>query len=80
MGILPAELTATPSKRRPLSPRRVRTVLRIGQYWTGWAGDGVGWRVAQIHRHDGKVLLERPGFPRRYVTFADLGAGYELER
>jgi len=83
LRILPRPLDEQPDLKvkrpAPLSRRRVRTLLSIGQYWIRWEGDGVGWRVVQIHRRDGLVALERPGWPRRYVTFATLGADYELE-
>jgi hypothetical protein len=66
-----------PRRKRRLSPRRVRSLVTIGQSWQ--APDASEWRVAQVWRKDGLVLLERPGGrEQRSVTFGELGS-YALE-
>jgi hypothetical protein len=72
-----AHSPSTSRRRRGISRRRARDLAEIGQWWTQ-AETGLGWRIAQIHRRDGLLLLERPGDGRRYVTFGELGQSYTL--
>ena len=62
---------------RRTSSRRVRKVVRIGQYWTD--GDHRVWRVISVWRADRLVLLQSPGWKALHrVTFEQLGRHYEL--
>lgn len=79
--ILPPEQALPPISRSPrgLSRRRVKASIAIGQRWTD--RDGYGWRVVNIYRKDGLVLLQGPAvvaFSRRYVSFGQLGKSYRL--
>ena len=68
---------------RPLSRRRVKRLVRIGQTWCdehGWV-----WWVVNVHRKDGQVQLRasqsHPVVGDRltvFVTFGELGKRYEL--
>ena len=57
------------TRRQPLSSRRVRNLIRIGQVWRDRYGSRL--TVCQCHRKDGQVLIHG------YVSFETLGRYFE---
>jgi hypothetical protein len=61
-----------------LSPYKVRRVVCIGQRWS--TSDGESYRVAQVYRADGMVLLQTPGERALHrASFEVLGRRYRRE-